>query len=348
MHKSMKRVRQDVPPEFKSLPLHTKAVDDRTVTTLFSVFGNVDAYGDRIWPGAFANTIAQRGDKVLHLWQHDFEEPPIAVVKSVREVTREELPENVLADYPDATGGAEATSEFLETSRADDVLKALRAGSPLQASFGYDVIKSDFTTEGDTKVRNLREVRLWELSTVLWGANPATLGSKAAPPATKDITAALRSLKALEGMDLWHAQDECYDLAGGASAFASVAYLLMGELDDAALSAPLLAALRMLLSFLAAEIDTVEAALVAGETSGLQLSALPGLVQQLKAYKAGARHSAGDTDLINAIHQAAVDLGALCDPQEKAAPSAPEASRAEIVPISLTLEKARLFLFDYT
>ena len=165
--------------EIKAIPLETKAVDGRTVTTLFSVAGNLDSYTDRMWPGAFTKTIAERGKKVLHLWQHDFASPPIAVIKDIREVPREALPESVLAEFPQAMGGAEAVSEFLETPRADEVLKAIMAGSPLQASFAYDALKYDFTEESGKQIRNLREVRLHEISTVLWGANPATLGSKA-------------------------------------------------------------------------------------------------------------------------------------------------------------------------
>lgn len=354
MRKSMQRVQQQVQAEYKSLPIHTKAIDGRTVTTLFSVFGNIDAYSDRIWPGAFTNTIAQRGGKVLHLWQHDFESPPIAVVKSLREVTRDELPPDIQQQYPEATGGAEATSEFLDTPRASEVLAALTAGSPLEASFGYDPIKIDFTTEGEQKIRNLREVRLWELSTVLWGANPATLGSKALVPTTKDVAAKLHQIKQLEGMDLWDAIDECYDLYGGASAFGSVAYLLMGECDDAAGAAPLISALRMLLAFLAGELDEIEQMIAAGEASGIQMAALPGLALQMKALvKAGARHSDADMQLINQMHRAVVDLGctnckgSLDDDPAVDDKRAPVERRAE-APVSLTLQKARLFLLDYT
>lgn len=178
MSKSFEDVMKTKQPEFKTLPHFTKAIEGRTVTTLFSVAGNIDSYGDRIWPGAFAQTFAQRGLKVLHLWQHDFLSPPIAVVKALQEIPREALPEEVLAEFPEALGGAEAVSDFLETERGEEVLTALKSGSPLEASFGYDAIKVDFEEVNGERIRNLREVRLWELSTCLWGANSATLGSK--------------------------------------------------------------------------------------------------------------------------------------------------------------------------
>lgn len=166
--------------EYKSLPLHVKAVEDRTVTTLFSVFGNVDSYGDKMMNGSFQRTFMERGHKILHLWQHAFDQPPIAKVEpgSLRELSRDELPPEVLRDYPDATGGAEATSTFLDTPRGNEVLTAIKAGVPLEASFGFDPLSFSFTQENDTMIRNIHEVKLFEISTVLWGANSATTASK--------------------------------------------------------------------------------------------------------------------------------------------------------------------------
>ena len=169
--------------ELKSTLFHVKAIDGRAVTGIFSVLGNLDDYQDKIWPGAFAKTFAERGSKVLHLWQHDFSNPPIAVIKSLREVTRAELPDSVLAEAPEAMGGAEVVREYLDTPRANEVLAALKAGAPLQMSFAYDAIKYDFEALPDAKydweqIRNLREVRVWETSDVLWGANAATVASK--------------------------------------------------------------------------------------------------------------------------------------------------------------------------
>jgi phage head maturation protease len=165
--------------EIKSLPQHVKAIEGREVTGLFSVFGNVDSWGDVITPGAFAKTIAERSAKVLHLWQHDFSSPPTAIVKSLREIGRDELPPGVLAAYPQALGGAEVVREYLPTQRGEEALAAIKAGSPLEMSFGYDPVKYDFGELDGRQVRYLRELKLYETSDVLWGANSATLASKA-------------------------------------------------------------------------------------------------------------------------------------------------------------------------
>jgi HK97 family phage prohead protease len=169
--------------QYKSLPQHIKKVNGRTITGIFSVFGNLDSYNDRIWPGSFAKTLLERGSKIVHLWQHDWWSPPIAVIKSIREVTREELPAEVLAAAPEALGGAEVEREYLDNEMANWVLDAIIKGAPLEMSFGFDAVKYDFEELPGAKydwekLRNLREIRLWETSDVLWGANDATTANK--------------------------------------------------------------------------------------------------------------------------------------------------------------------------
>jgi HK97 family phage prohead protease len=167
-------------PEFKSMPAHFKAVQDRTATGLFSIFGNEDSTGDVVWPGAFAKTIQERSAKTLFLWQHSFDAPPIATIGAIREIGRDALPADILAEHPEAQGGVEVTRTYLDTPRGNEVLTAIKAGSPLQQSFGFDAVKFDFTEpEPGHTVRNLREVRLWEVSDVLWGANDQTRAQKA-------------------------------------------------------------------------------------------------------------------------------------------------------------------------
>ncbi len=173
--------------EFKNLPQFVKGIEGRTVTGIAAVFGNVDLGGDRLWLGAFAKTIRERGHKVLHLWNHGsdgfdyFCTPPIAVVRSLREVGRDALPASVFESAPDAVGGLEVAREYLGTPRGDEVFEAIKAGAPIEMSFGYDSIPGKYDFEvvnqreaAETRVRNLREVRLEDTSDVLRGMNPAT------------------------------------------------------------------------------------------------------------------------------------------------------------------------------
>lgn len=163
---------------FKSAPQFTKEINGRQVTGIFSVFGVKDGDGDVVHTGSFTKTFQERGNKIFHLWQHDFKSPPIAAIDLLSEIGRDELTDEILAKHPEATGGAQVTRTYLETVRGDEVLAAIVAKSPLQMSYGYDVIRHDMET--GTQTRHLRELKLYETSDVLWGANGATTASKAA------------------------------------------------------------------------------------------------------------------------------------------------------------------------
>lgn len=165
-------------PEFKALPNAIKAIDGRTVVGIASVFGNIDEVSDRIWPGAYTKTIAERMGKFRHLWNHDFFSPPIASIDGLREVMRDELPEQVLAISPEAVGGLEVTRTYLDTPRGNEVLAGLQAGAINEMSIGLDAVKYDFAEVDGVRVREIREIRLWDTSDVLWGANAATAAVK--------------------------------------------------------------------------------------------------------------------------------------------------------------------------
>jgi HK97 family phage prohead protease len=245
--------------ETKSIPSAIKGVDGRTVIGIASVFGNVDDMGDRIWPGAYSKTISERATKFRHLWNHDFFSPPIAKIDTIQEVGRDALPEQVLSAAPDAMGGLEVTRTYLDTPRADEVLKGITSGAINEMSIGLDALKYDFSEVDNQRVREIREIRLYDTSDVLWGMNAATAAAKMNLP--------------LE--------------------------LLLKQLE-------------------------------------LQLADL----------KAGARHSNADTKLLNAIHKAAVDLGAtsckgLIDDESD--------GKSRAVPVgALTLSGMRLRLLELT
>lgn len=168
--------------ELKALPHFTKAISGRSVTGIFSVFGNTDSYDDIIRPGAFAKTLRERGSKIIHLWQHDFWAPPIATIDNIRELSRDELPEQIRREYPEALGGMEVTRTYVNTPRADEVFTLLQAGVPLEMSFAFDPIKIEYGEKDGRQVRYLTEVRLYETSDVNWGANSATMASRSGFP----------------------------------------------------------------------------------------------------------------------------------------------------------------------
>lgn len=258
--------------EYKSLPSFIKSIEGRQVAGVFAVHGNIDSYGDISHPGSFTKTIAERMGRIKFLWNHDFYGgPPTAVVKTVREIGRDELPDSVLSAAPEATGGVEVVREYLDTPRADEVFQAVKAGAVNEMSYGLDAVKFDFSEMGGQQIRNLREIRLWEVSDVIFGANPATQASKFLPP-----------------LDLLLKQVEA----------------------------------------------------------------------RMEELKAGARHSSADTKLLNAIHKAAVELGAtqckgIASEDESASQEQSDGKddkanqeKSQADALSLTLLRARAFLLD--
>jgi len=140
--------------EYKTFDFTVKDFDyeGRTVEGYASVFNVRDLGGDIVHFGAFTKTLIERGNKVRFLWQHDIHEP-IGKPLEIREDERGLFFKAIISD----------------TSRGRDSLSLLRDQAITGLSIGYDSIKggTDYskTADGET-VRNLRELRLWEVSLV--------------------------------------------------------------------------------------------------------------------------------------------------------------------------------------
>lgn len=170
--------------EYKAIATAIKKIQDREVIGIASVTGNTDSGNDVIHVGSFTKTINERGGRVRHLWQHDMTMPPIATIKNMREVGRDDLPSELIAKYPDAEGGLEVTREYLDTPRGCEVLAGLKSGAINEMSIGFDPMRFDFEQRktddalGGDVIRHIREVRLWDTSDVNWGMNAATVAVK--------------------------------------------------------------------------------------------------------------------------------------------------------------------------
>lgn len=140
-----------------ALDIEMKAAGDAgEIEGYAAVFGNVDAYGDVIEPGAFKTSLARRvAGKVRMLSQHD----PASVI-GVWDSLEE-----------DAKGLRAKGRLILGTTAGRDAYELLKAGALDGLSIGYRAVKSERGSVASKSVRLLKEIDLFEISVVTWGAN---------------------------------------------------------------------------------------------------------------------------------------------------------------------------------
>jgi phage head maturation protease len=169
------------PYEVKMLPASYIIKKDATkglVTAIVSVTGVMDYHGDIIVAGAFKKTISERGLGVKVLNHHNswsvFD--VIGVCLEMREIGREELPEELLQKYPDATGGLLTVTQYLmSTPEGAGAFARIDAGAIDEYSIGFQCMQQEWIQDSDKNTtRYIKEVKLFEYSPVIWGANPAT------------------------------------------------------------------------------------------------------------------------------------------------------------------------------
>jgi HK97 family phage prohead protease len=131
--------------------------EGRTLEGYAAAFNNVDLGGDVIHKGAFTKTLAERGNKVKFLWQHDPGEPigrPLFLQED----------EN----------GLFVKAIISPTARGNDALALLKDKAIDGLSIGYDAVKGgtefERAADGET-VRNLKEIKLYEFSLVTFPMN---------------------------------------------------------------------------------------------------------------------------------------------------------------------------------
>jgi HK97 family phage prohead protease len=117
----------------------------------------VDSDGDVMQRGAFTKTLSQNGttgaNRIWHLFNHDTGKP-IGKPTVLKEDEK----------------GLYFETRFPDTVLANDILKLYQSGSITEHSIGFNIIQA--RNEGSYQL--IQEVRLWEGSSVLWGANEYT------------------------------------------------------------------------------------------------------------------------------------------------------------------------------
>lgn len=157
---------------------------DGTVEGYASLFGEIDQARDMVMPGAFAQTLKQRGlRKIPMLFQHDPAEP-VGVWLDLREDFR----------------GLWARGKLIpDVARARELLALVEAGAVDGLSIGYRTVRGQI--EPRTRVRKLYQVDLWEISIVtfplLAGARVRAVKEAALPSLSRVRTQAERAWRSM-------------------------------------------------------------------------------------------------------------------------------------------------------
>src|SRR3954452_365441 len=155
---------------------------DGAIEGYASLFGEIDQARDMVMPGAFAQTLKQRGlRKIPMLFQHDPSEP-VGVWLEIAEDWR----------------GLRARGRLIpDVMRAKELLALIKAGAIDGLSIGYRTVRGQIDPK--SRVRKLYQVDLWEISIVTFpmlnGARVAAV--KQAPKPTRLRAAAEAEWRAL-------------------------------------------------------------------------------------------------------------------------------------------------------
>ena len=142
--------------EVKFMSLDLKSVEgDGTFEGYASLFNREDLSRDVVLPGAFADSLQQRGaGGVKMLFQHDANQP-IGVWTSLKEDAR----------------GLHAQGRLMpEVSKAREVHALMRAGALDGLSIGFRTVKG--RRDRVSGVRRLAKIDLWEISVVTFPLLP--------------------------------------------------------------------------------------------------------------------------------------------------------------------------------
>jgi hypothetical protein len=122
---------------------------DGAIEGYASLFGEVDQARDMVMPGAFTQTLRQRGvRRVPMLFQHDPAEP-VGIWLELREDFR----------------GLYARGRLIpDVARGRELLALLRNGAIDGLSIGYRTVRGRIDPR--TRIRSLHQVDLWEVSIV--------------------------------------------------------------------------------------------------------------------------------------------------------------------------------------
>lgn len=166
-------------------PVRLMLAADGGIEGYASLFGEIDQARDMVMPGAFTQTLKQRGlRKIPMLFQHDPSEP-VGVWLELTEDWR----------------GLRARGRLIpDVARGRELLALLREGAIDGLSIGYRTVRGQIDPK--TRVRRLYQVDLWEISIVtfplLQGARVGAV--KQEPPSSPQRRAAEAAWRGVQAL----------------------------------------------------------------------------------------------------------------------------------------------------
>jgi uncharacterized protein len=190
-----------MPTKTCAVQVKATAADDSSLsagqfTALASVFGNVDAVGDVVMPGAFTDDLKawkSSGDPIPLLWGHQMQDPDM------------NLGEVLEASETDAGLQIKAVLDIENNPKAAQVYRLIKGKRVRKMSFAYDVEDGAPAERDGASVYELRKLKLHEVSVVQVPANPAA--SIQAVKAAADRAKAMQQAQATTPTDA-PAEDE--------------------------------------------------------------------------------------------------------------------------------------------
>lgn len=168
-------------------------VKNRIVTGYFASFDTLDSDGDIFQKGAFKRSINNNAKRIMHLLQHDPSKP----------IGRPEVKEDSRGLYFET----KFTDAQMNVKYIEDTLNLYEAGVYNEHSVGFQTVNQERKSDHNL----ITEVKLWEGSTVTWGANENTpmAGMKSLFKSKEDITERINLIsKAIGGGNF---SDETYN-----------------------------------------------------------------------------------------------------------------------------------------
>lgn len=191
--------------------------DDRQgiIDAVFAVHGVQDLQNDIGHPGMFKRTFTERGHKVKVLDNHQAASVLNVIGKplALRELSRDELPHTIKAEQPQATGGALASIQMLmDTPEGRGAYIRLAQSAISEWSYGFDVTEHDYSevrkNGKKVMVRNLRAATLYEISPVIWAAQPSTMTTNVKTRQRSDLDLLIELEQEWERLDYGRTRSE--------------------------------------------------------------------------------------------------------------------------------------------